>query len=231
MNKNGIFVNQWSWREGIILLLIVLVIIPMLIEGYLQEFLYQVLQNSLYSGTLTGAIMAIIFTMCVYLIALKPHKLGWKAVGFCSFPRTYWKWIVWWLFVLIVLSIGILTLMEVLQINWENDKTDALQTNMNVWGIIIAFISAAIISPIYEEIFYRGFLYKWIRMKSNVTISLLVSSTIFTIVHIPTYNTLPVNFLSGFIFAWTYEKTNSIVPAIIIHAAYNGIAIVMTFIS
>jgi citrate lyase synthetase len=51
------------------------------------------------------------------------------------------------------------------------------------------------------------------------------------IAHIPTYNTLPVNFISGLVFAWTYEKTGSILPAIIIHASYNGIAFILTLIS
>jgi membrane protease YdiL (CAAX protease family) len=48
------------------------------------------------------------------------------------------------------------------------------------------------------------------------------------LVHIPTYNTLPVNFLSGLVFAWVYEKTKSLLPSMIIHACFNGIAVILT---
>ncbi|MCZ8534563.1 CPBP family intramembrane glutamic endopeptidase [Psychrobacillus psychrodurans] len=43
---------------------------------------------------------------------------------------------------------------------------------------------------------------------------ILLSSSVFMLMHIPTYNTLPINFLTGVIFSWTYEKTGSIYPGI-----------------
>ncbi|MEO4054365.1 type II CAAX endopeptidase family protein [Solibacillus sp. CAU 1738] len=218
----------WGWKELVLLLVITLVIVPVAIETYIQKALFQLLENPLYSGTITGAIMAIIFTLSIYMIALKPKGLSMKAVGLSSFSKGYWKWIVWWLFVHISLSIVILILMDIFNISWENSKTQSLQMDMTWFNITIAFISAAIISPIYEEIFYRGFLYKWLRGKWGITVGLFVSSTIFMIVHIPTYNTLPVNFITGMICAWTYEKTSSIWPAIIIHASFNGIALILT---
>lgn len=57
------------------------------------------------------------------------------------------------------------------------------------------------------------------------------SSFIFMLVHIPTYNTLPVNFLSGLVFAWVYEKTKSLLPSMIIHACFNGIAVILTAVA
>lgn len=172
--------------------------------------------------------MSIVFTLGVYFIALRPQRLAWTEVGLQSFPRTYWKWVLFWILILIIASILLVTFMDLFHIGVENAKTESLTTNMTGFTISIAFVSAAIISPIYEEIFYRGFLYKWIRLKWGVGCGIVVSSLIFTIVHIPTYNTLPVNFISGIIFAWTYEKTNSILPAILIHGTFNGIAIILT---
>lgn len=102
---------------------------------------------------------------------------------------------------------------------------------MGILSFLIAFVSAAIISPIYEEIFYRGFLYRWFRVKWGVPAGILLSSSVFMLVHIPTYNTLPVNFLTGVIFSWTYEKTGSIYPGMIIHGVFNGIAVVLTALS
>ena len=113
---------------------------------------------------------------------------------------------------------------------WENSKTDAIQQNRTFFSICIAFISAAIISPIYEEIFYRGFLFRWFRTRFGFFSGAIMSSLIFAVVHIPTYNVIPVAFVSGFIFAYAYEKTNSIWPSVLIHGLSNGIMLILTLV-
>ncbi len=220
--------TKWNVKELILLLLMALVFVPIFIELWLHRFLLQAFGNTLYAGTMTGLTMSIIFTLSVYLIALKPHQLGWKEVGLRSFSKSYWKWIPVWTVLLIVSSILLLIVMDIFGIGVDNSKTESLKEQVTWFTFLIAFFSAAIISPIYEEIFYRGFLYKWIRCRWGVGAGLVVSSLIFTVVHIPTYNTLPVNFISGMIFAWTYGKSGSIVPGIIIHGVFNGLAVVLT---
>ncbi|MDU2241955.1 MAG: type II CAAX endopeptidase family protein [Paenibacillus sp.] len=227
--KKDIFSSmRWTNRELGLLLLLTLVIIPVTIEYLFQRFLHQVLQNSLYAGTATGLVMAIVFTLGVYFIALRPKRLGWDEVGLRSFSRSYWKWIILWIVLLMAAGVLVLTIMDLLQIGVDNKKTDSLKADLTWLTFGIAFISAAVISPIYEEIFYRGFLYKWFRVKWGAGAGVLCSSLIFTIVHIPTYNTLPVNFISGVIFAWAYEKTGSVLPGMIVHGAFNGVAVVLT---
>lgn len=222
--------TKWNLKELILLLLMALVFVPIFIEVWLHQSLLQAFDNTLYAGTMTGLIMSIIFTLSVYLIALKPYGMGWDAVGLRSFKTSYWKWIPVWTVVLIVSSILLVVIMDMFGIGVDNSKTESLKDEVTWFTFTIAFLSAAVISPIYEEIFYRGFLYKWIRGKCGVGAGLIVSSLIFTVVHIPTYNTLPVNFLSGVIFAWTYERSGSIVPGIIIHGLFNGIAVVLTVV-
>ncbi|WP_059173518.1 CPBP family intramembrane glutamic endopeptidase [Bacillus sp. FJAT-27445] len=221
--------SPWTWKELVKLLILVLVIVPIFIEYQLKEYLLSVLQNDLYSGTLIGLIMSIIFMFGLYFIALRPNNLSWKEVGLVRFSTNYWKAIIGWTFVLIVISIAMVVVMEILLgVGPENSKTDSLQSRMTLLNFLIGFVSAAIISPLYEEIFYRGFLYRFLRSKFGIPISILGSSFIFMIVHIPTFNTLPINLVSGLIFAWTYEKSGSIVPAIIIHGIFNGIAVILT---
>lgn len=221
--------SPWTWKELSKLLLLVLVFVPVFIEFLLKEYLLAVLQNDLYAGTLIGFIMSIIFTLGVYFIAIRPYRLSWEEVGLKKISAGYWGAVFGWTFVLIVISIIMVVIMELLLgVGAENSKTDSLQSRMTLLTFLIGFVSAAIISPLYEEIFYRGFLYRFLRSKFGVPIGMVSSSFIFMIVHIPTFNTLPINFVSGLIFAWTYEKTGSIVPAIIIHGTFNGIAVILT---
>ena len=227
--KNYFSQCPWSWKEMLLLLTLVLVLIPFFIEYLLVKALTDILQNDLYSGTLIGFIMSIIFTLGVFLIAIKPKNLKWKEVGFQRFSKSYWGPIIGWTIILFISCILLAYILDWLfEIGTNNSKTDSLVTRLSTIKIIIAFISAAIISPIYEEIFYRGLLYRFFRSKYGLLAGMLISSFIFMIVHIPTFNSLPYTFLSGLIFAWTYEKTKSIYPAMIIHGFFNGIAVILT---
>lgn len=228
---NKIFFNRspWSWKELTLLLVLVLVLVPIFIEYLLMQVLTEAFQNDLYAGTLIGFIMSIIFTLGVYFIAIKTKNLSWKEVGLQRFPKSYWGPTIGWTIVLITSTILISFVFELLfQIGTDNSKTESLQTRLSSINFFIAFVSAAVISPIYEEIFYRGFLYRWFRSKYGLFTGMFVSSFIFMIVHIPTFNTLPYTFLAGLIFAWTYEKTNSVYPAIFIHALFNGLSVILT---
>ncbi|WP_251026314.1 CPBP family intramembrane glutamic endopeptidase [Exiguobacterium sp. s155] len=57
---------------------------------------------------------------------------------------------------------------------------------------------------------------------------MIVSAGIFTLAHLPTTNTLLVNFVSGLVFAWVYERTNSIYSSMLIHGTFNGLAVLLT---
>lgn len=233
MNSRELFLNQspWSWKEFIQLLILVLVLVPIFVEYLLMNYLSVSFQNDLYAGTLVGFIMSIIFMSGLYLIALKPKRLSWHDVGLNRFPLKYWGPIAGWMVVSIIVSILLVLVMDLIGVGVENSKTESIQSHMTPLNFMIAFMSASIISPIYEEIFYRGFLYRLLRSKRGIATGMLVSSFIFMIVHIPTYNVLPVTFASGLIFSWTYEKTGSVMPAIIIHGTFNGIALILTAIS
>ncbi|WP_117170124.1 CPBP family intramembrane glutamic endopeptidase [Paraliobacillus sediminis] len=231
MNNRELFFlkSPWTWKELFKLLILVLVIVPIFLEHLLKGYLSDVLQNDLYSGTLVGLSMSLIFMFGLYIIAIKPKCLSWKDVGLKKFSKKYWGAIIGWTAVLIVISVALVIVMELLiGVGTENSKTESLQSRLTLFNFLIGFVSAAIISPLYEEIFYRGFLYRFLRSKYGITLGILGSSIIFTIVHIPTFNTLPVNFVTGLIFAWTYEKSGSVIPGIIIHGIFNGIAIILT---
>lgn len=232
MNKK-IFLkdSQWSWMEFVYLLILVLILVPFFIEYLLKNFLSEAFQNELYSGTLVGLIMSVIFISGLYFIALKPKRLTWNEVGLNHFSKKYWKLIPIWTLALIVVSIALVVAMDLLGVGVDNSKTESIQSRLTPLNFFIGFVSASIISPVYEEIFYRGFLYRFLRSRYGIAIGMSVSSFIFMIVHLPTYNVLPVTFVSGLFFSWTYEKTGSVIPAIIIHGIFNGIALILTTIA
>lgn len=220
--------EMWNWKELIYVLTIVLVAVPIFVEYSLYQYLVNFFGNELHAGTMTGLIMSIIFMGALYFIVLKSNRQSWKTVGVQSFAPKHWKPIIVWTIVLIVVSVVLVIIMSEFGVGTDNSKTDSLQAQLTLLNFFIGFISAAVISPIYEEIFYRGFLYRFFSSRFGIGAGMLLSASIFTLVHIPTFNTLPVNFVSGLIFAWIYEKTGSVLPCILMHGLFNGIAIILT---
>ncbi|KIL71934.1 CPBP family intramembrane metalloprotease [Bacillus badius] len=220
--------DHWGLKEFVLLMLLEFVFVIGCIKFVVWPLYSQWLDNDLYSGTLMGLTIAVVLILGVYFIALRPKKLSWSEVGIRAFSKSDWKVIFILTIVLMVGATIVMVLTSFIGNTYENSKTEALQENATLFNVLIAFIVAAIISPIYEEIFYRGFLYRWLRTRISIVGAILLSSLIFTVIHIPTYNVMPVNFLSGIIFALAYERTGSIWPSVIIHGLTNGIMVFLT---
>lgn len=219
--------DPWGWKQFILLMLLEFGLVIGCIKFVVKPIYSDWLDNELYAGTLMGLTIAIILLSGVYVVALRPKKLSWSEVGVKAFNVKDWKIIIIYSVILLVGAVIIVVLTSFIGNSWENSKTEAMQQNATFFTILIAFISAAVISPVYEEIFYRGFLYRWLRTRIGFNGALLLSSLIFTIIHIPTYNVMPVNFISGILFALAYERTNSIWPSVLIHGLTNGIMVLL----
>lgn len=78
-----------------------------------------------------------------------------------------------------------------------------------------------LIAPVVEEIFFRGFIYPAFRKKMGVAWGILLSSLVFALFHFEPYQ-IPPLLVIGAILAFIYERTRSLVPAIVLHGLNNG---------
>ena len=91
---------------------------------------------------------------------------------------------------------------------------------------LVLVVGVCMIVPIYEEVLIRGFLFAGLRKKLVFLPAALISGLIFASLHFEgsLNNNLAITaamiFIS-FILAWSYEKTNSLWPAIVIHGIAN----------
>lgn len=222
--------DSWSMREFLLLMLIEFGFVIGFFKFFIQPIISRWFENDLYAGTLIGLMIAIMLILSVYFIALRPKGLSWVEVGIKSFNVKDWKHIIKYTIILMAGIVIITVLTSFIGNTWENSKTDAIQQDISFTTALIAVISASVISPIYEEIFYRGFFFRWFRTRLGFVGGVFFSALIFSIVHIPTYNVIPVAFFSGVIFAIVYEKTGSIWPSVIIHGLSNGIMVLLVTI-
>lgn len=93
------------------------------------------------------------------------------------------------------------------------------------WRAGAAFVVMTLmVTPFAEEVFFRGFLYKWMKGHRPVWLAALVSSIIFGASHIVPHQAVNAAVM-GLALIWLYEKSGSIWPAILAHAVNNALGV------
>lgn len=82
-------------------------------------------------------------------------------------------------------------------------------------------VSIVVFAPLFEEILFRGFLYRNLRDTLGVRSAMIVSSLLFGLVHLQLGLVLPLAGL-GLAMCLVYERSGSLLPAIGVHAVWNG---------
>jgi membrane protease YdiL (CAAX protease family) len=82
-----------------------------------------------------------------------------------------------------------------------------------------------VVVPVGEEVFFRGLVYGALRARWGAVAAAVASALFFTAVHLQVVHALPI-FVLGVILAGLYERTGTLVPAIVAHAANNVVAVV-----
>ena len=88
--------------------------------------------------------------------------------------------------------------------------------------MIIAGIIIILAAPIFEEIFFRGFLLRTLSDKLGIFLGSILSAALFAIAHFPWQSVIPI-FILGVIINSIVLKTKSIIPAIAFHIFNNAI--------
>ncbi len=87
-----------------------------------------------------------------------------------------------------------------------------------------AIIQPVLITPLAEELLFRGSLYGWLRGKLNANLTILITATLFALYH-PLIYLWPIVFVFGLLSGWVREHTKSLTPFLIIHML-NSIAMI-----
>lgn len=88
---------------------------------------------------------------------------------------------------------------------------------------IIDFISVAIFAPLVEEVFFRGLIYTRLKQGMPKVVAAVISALVFGVMHGEVIWMLYA-FVVGLMLVWVFERTNSLLACIMVHAANNGLA-------
>ncbi len=90
-----------------------------------------------------------------------------------------------------------------------------------IWETSAFLLLALVLAPIAEEMFFRGFLYPYLKSRIPATAALFITSLIFAYIHFDLFTFLQL-FVFGFILNLIFEETGSLPLCMGIHMSFNA---------
>lgn len=124
--------------------------------------------------------------------------------------------------VLFLILLGVAAMLNLMGIDPAPQPVFTLYLSEHRWAVVQLLLALAVVfGPIAEELFFRGLVYGWLRVRIGVRGGLLISSLLFAALHMDGVAFVPILGL-GLLFGWVYERTGSLVAPIAIHIFHNG---------
>lgn len=86
---------------------------------------------------------------------------------------------------------------------------------------IVLFVAVAVAAPLFEETFFRGFVFPALASRLPLPVAVVGSACLFAIAHWSAVEFLPLTAL-GIILVTVYHYTRTLAPCILLHALWNG---------
>jgi membrane protease YdiL (CAAX protease family) len=91
-------------------------------------------------------------------------------------------------------------------------------------GVVLFVVLAVVMAPVFEEIFFRGFLFRGFAGAWGWGVGAVVSAAIFGLAHLQLDVFVPL-FTLGLLLAWVYKRTGSLWTNISLHALFNALSV------
>jgi membrane protease YdiL (CAAX protease family) len=160
------------------------------------------------------------------LFSIVRYRVGWDRLGFRGFNVALGCGLS---IALLIFSYGVRICYGIVAtgLGYRPALQDVLsRLDTQGFGFVLTLIAAAVIAPIAEETFFRGFVYGGLRGRIGSLGAMLVSTLFFTALHFTLDQFIPI-FALGLTLAWLYERTGSLYPGMLLHASNNAISLVL----
>lgn len=170
-------------------------------------------------------VAGLVITLALIAGQLRKNRQPWSSVGLRGFRAFQGaRYIVGYYLILL----GLLVILAIVATSLggnniapppggEGGGTEMLNVMGGFW---LTFAISVVIAPIIEEIVFRGALFPAIKRRYGLTAGIVLSSLVFTLVHMNPIQMISVLPL-GIYLAIMYHRTGSIYPGMILHATWN----------
>jgi membrane protease YdiL (CAAX protease family) len=112
----------------------------------------------------------------------------------------------------------------------DNVIVTVMARGPGVLALTLLGLTLVVAAPVGEELLFRGLGYRGIERRYGLGLGALAISFIFAAVHMNATGFLAL-FMVSMALCWVTTKTGSLLPAILLHAAYNGVQFLMILAS
>jgi membrane protease YdiL (CAAX protease family) len=226
--------GPWSFRQGLAVLL-VFILSFIALSGMHMMWVRETIGFDAYLGDgprmppallMTSQIIkAVTLLAAVWLVALKARHLTWADVGFRPCQRR-WLLVACLLAVLGTISNLFLAKFMVLLIpDWSAFMSSRYALgDGSALQMAVLILMTIIITPVVEEVFFRGFLFQWMATHRPIWLAILVSSIMFGVSHILPPQIIVTSVMSMLII-FLFLKSRSIWPCIVCHITNNALGV------
>lgn len=103
---------------------------------------------------------------------------------------------------------------------------------------VLLVLSAVVLAPVGEELFYRGLLYQGLRARWGSAPAMWVSAAVFAVTHVNLAGPALAGVLLvvvilplGVLLAWSFERTGSLIVPIVAHALFNAVQVLLLLLA
>jgi membrane protease YdiL (CAAX protease family) len=93
-------------------------------------------------------------------------------------------------------------------------------------GVLLFAVTAILIAPLFEETFFRGFLFQGFTRSWGPIAGALLSAGIFALAHQQLSVFVPL-FVLGLLLAWLFYRSGSLWTNIALHASFNAVSVIV----
>jgi membrane protease YdiL (CAAX protease family) len=173
------------------------------------------------SDTASSLAGSLLFIVLPIILVLYPYERTVRALGFEN-PRM--MWVLKTLPLLVVLVVGNDLVYRITERIFGQFHLDELVEQIVSRSPVLMSLNLAVLGPVGEEVFFRGFAYSALRKKYGVRRGILVSALFFGTYHMIPWQ-IPYAVVAGVLLAFVYEKTQSLYPPILFHIINNSVAL------
>ncbi|MGH2460252.1 MAG: lysostaphin resistance A-like protein [Chloroflexota bacterium] len=202
----------------------------------LPYFLVQQAQHPTEAVTLTpgGLVYSIValdlvLVAIVYFRIVRPHVLSWSQLGLTISKLGERVGLGIGVGILVILgSAAIEAALQAVGIHQTQEQMFEGVLNATIPQFIGVLLAGAVIAPIAEETFFRGYVFGAARRTYGLVPAFALSALLFALAHLNAEAFIPI-LLIGVAFCYVYWKTQSLVPSMIAHMMNNAVALITLY--
>lgn len=228
--------SPWSGKEGFVILLSFIGLMAALTYGHMLVIKHT-LGFEAYLGhgprlppslLLTSQwLKATAILVVLAWLALRRKQLNWQALGLKSCRGVWFIWAIAIPFLALPLMALLTKTLVYAQPAFARFTGSRYGWRDGPPAVMLALLlTTTLVTPIVEELFFRGFLFRWMAARRPLWLAVTVSSAMFGASHIVPAQVIVASLMS-LALIWLFLKSGSLWPCIVCHTVNNGIGVAL----